>query len=675
MKAYTRKIVGLALLVFVAALAPLAVWGSVTRVEITNRQDVLGGKSFGAVGPYEKLVGKVYFAVDPNNQHNKIIADIDKAPRNAHGKVEFSADLFILRPKDASRGNGVMFFDVPNRGGKGLLSSFNRAKGSADPTTEEEFGDGLLMREGYTLVSVGWEFDIPKKPGLVLLDAPVATDNGKVITGWLTQGPWFIPEKKSDSFNYVSQDFAPAYPPLDPKDAAYRLTERPALVSTPTLIPRADWQFGRLENGKVAFDANWITMKGGFKPGMVYQLDYQSKNPPVAGVGFAAMRDLASAVKYNSDAIVHGKYVYTFGSSQVGRWQRQMVYEGFTIDEQGRKAVDALFIQTGGTGLGSFNERWAQPDELGSYTQTKFPIRYETTTDPVTGKRDGLGARIPAGLEPKILLVDTESEFYDRGRVATLRAVSLDGRTDLPDPPNMRIFLLAGAKHGSGSWPPADTEAQQTKVDPLDYRWAQRALLADLDNWVRKGVTPPPSQHPMLSDHTAVAHSDIKFPDVPGIQWPYHVPGGFRADLPTGPMGMLPFLVPQVDKDGNVISGIRLPEQSVPLGTYSGWAFRSESAGQPDTLVSMAGSYIPFAKTRAERQAARDPRPSIEERYTSREDYLRQVEAAANKLEQQRYVLKEDVKPIVDAAGQHWDWTMTTAVSRAARSPQPKESE
>ena len=397
-----------------------------------------------------------------------------------------------------------------------------------------------------------------------------------------------------------------------------------------------------MDNGQLVFDANWITMKGGFKPGWVYQVTYESSNPPVAGVGFAAVRDFAAAVKNDPNAIVHGKYVYTFGASQVGRWQRQFIYEGFTIDEQGKKAVDALFIQTsGGTSLGSFNERWAQANELGSYTQTKFPIRYETTTDPVTGKRDGLGARIPAGMEPKIFYVDTESEMYDRGRNATLRTISIDGREDLPDTPNVRVFLLAGAKHGSGTWPPADAQTQQLRVDPLDYRWGQRALLASLDKWVREGAAPLASQAPKLSDHTAVALADIKFPDVPGVRWPYHAPGGVRNDLPAGPTAVLPFLVPQVDKDGNVISGLRLPEQSVPLGTYGGWAFRSEAQGQPDTLVSMAGSYIPFAKTRAERERNHDPRLSIEERYSSREDYLRRIQDAANKLAQEHYLLSK----------------------------------
>jgi hypothetical protein len=662
LRAYTRRFLWMSLTASVVAFAPATIRSEVTRVEVTSRQDVLAGKAFGTVGAYEKLVGKVYLAVDPNNPHNRIIADLDKAPRNRQGQVEFSADLFILKPKDPSRSNGVLLFDVVNRGNKQVLISFNRAKPSADPTTEEEFGDGLLMREGYTIVAVGWEFDIPKNKNLVLLDTPVATDNGRPITGWVN--PWFIPNRLTASYEYASGEFTPVYPPLDPNNPAYLLTEREGLVATPRLIPRRDWQFGRVENGKVVFDPNWVWLKGGFKPGMTYQVTYESKNPPVAGLGFAAVRDMASTLKYHPEAIVHGKVAYTYGSSQVGRWQRQMIYEGFTTDEQGRQAIDALFIQTGGTSVGSFNERFAQPDELGSFTQTKFPIRYETTTDPVTGKRDGLGARVPAGLEPKIFLVDTGSEYWDRGRVAALRHLSLDGREDLPDPPNVRVFFLAGTKHGSGSWPPADSDAQPLRINPNDYRWAQRALLAALDRWARQGVAPPPSRHPELSDHSLVAHHEIKYPDVPGVKWPYHVPGGYRVDLPAGPISVLPLVVPQVDSDGNDVGGIRLPEQAVPLGTYTDWAFRTEQIGAPDTLVAMAGSYIPFAKTRAEREKNKDPRLSIEERYSGREDYLRRIEEAANRLVQARYLLQEDLQSIVVAAGKNWDWTMTTGVSQ-----------
>jgi hypothetical protein len=643
-------------------LAPVTIRAEVTRVEISSRRDVLGGKSFGAAGPYEKLTGTVYFAASPENPHNQIIADLDKAPCNSQAKVEFSADLFILKPKDPAHGNGVVLFDVVNRGRKGVLTTFNRARGSDDPTTEAEFGDGLLMREGYTIVAVGWEFDVPRGKDRIRIEVPVATDHGRPITGWVS--PWFIPDKPADAYEYASGYFTPAYPPLDPQNPDYRLTERKGWVAAPRLIPRQDWRFARVENGQVVSDPNWVWLKGGFKAGMTYQVFYESKNPPVAGLGFAAVRDMASAVKYSPDAIVHGRYVYTYGSSQVGRFQREMIHEGFTADDQGRQAIDALFVQTGGTSFGSFNERFAQPNELGSFTQTKFPIRYEVTTDPVTGKRDGLGARVPAGQEPKIFLVDTGSEYWDRGRVAALRHVSMDGQEDLPDPPNVRVYLLAGTQHGPGSFPPRDNGGQ-LRSNPNDYRWAQRALLVALDHWVREGTAPPPSRHPLLADGTLVAHRDIKFPNIPGVQWPVHVPGGYRADV-SGPFSTLPFLVPQVDADGNDVAGIRLPEQAVPLGTYTDWDFRSERIGAPDTLIAMAGSYIPFTKTRAELEKNGDPRRSIEERYGDRTDYLHRVEEAANRLVAERYLLEEDVKPIVEAAGQHWDWTRAPAKTSQA---------
>jgi hypothetical protein len=631
------------------ALAPPTLQAEITRVEIASHQDILNGKSFGNAGPYEKLTGRIYYAAAPDNPRNRIIVDLDKAPKNAQGKVEFSSDLIIIKPKDQARGNGVVFFDVVNRGNLQLLSTFNHASGrNPDPETDADFGDGLLMREGFTLVAVGWQFDVPKGRKLVGFTAPVATDNGKPITGWVN--PWFIPNQRADTFNYASGYFTPAYPPLDPKNPAYRLTEREGWVAAPHLIPRADWNF-------VANDPNSITLKGGFRAGQTYQVTYETSNPPVAGLGFAAIRDLASAVKYDPNAVVRGKYTYAYGASQTGRYLRHMIYEGFTSDEQGRQAMDAIFIQTGATGLGSFNERFAQPNELGSFTQTRFPIRYETLTDPVTGKRDGLGARVPAGQEPKIFEVDTGSEYWDRGRVAALRHVSMDGREDLHDPANVRVFMLAGTQHGSSSWPPAETGGQ-LRGNPNDYRWAQAALLIAMDRWVRQGIQPPPSRHPMLSDGTLIAQRRIQYPTVAGVQWPLHVPGGFRVDLP-GPLSALPFLVPQVDVDGNDASGIRLPEQAVPLGTYGDWAFRSERLGAPDTLIAMVGSYIPFAKSRAERQTTGDPRLSLEERYTSRADYLSKVKASADRLANERYLLPDQVAAVIAKAGEHWDWTMS----------------
>jgi len=644
----------LALAAAIAAL-PAPARAEVTRVVITSRQPVLGGQRFGAVGAYEKLRGTVYFSLDPSNPHDRMIADLDHAPRDRQGKVEFSADLLILEPQNPAAGNGDVLLDIVNRGRLEVLSDFNRAHGSADPTTPAQYGDGYLMRSGYTIVGVGWEFDLPRKPGLVLVNAPVATNQGQPITGWV--GPWFIPSHAVASYDFASGYYTPAYPPLHPDDPAYRLTVRAGVAAAQGLIPRADWHFGRMQGGKLIPDPNWITLKGGFQPGLTYQVDYESENPPVAGVGFAAVRDLAAAIKYSPSAIVHARHVLTYGASQTGRWQREMIYEGFTLDEQGRPAVDALMVQTGGTATGGFNRPFAQPDDLGSFTHTVFPIRYETTTDPVTGRRDGLGARIPPALAPKVFFIDTGSEYWDRGRVAALRHTSLDGTRDLPDPPNVRVYTLAGTRHAPGSWPPAMDGSQQLPANPNDYRWIHRALLAALHRWVDQGVLPPPSRHPLLSDGSLIHRRDIKFPAIPGVEWPYFTPGGFRDDL-KGAQAVLPLLVPQVDADGNDLGGIHTPEQAVPLGTYTDWAFRSPAQGAPFTQVEMAGSFIPFAKTRAQREQAHDPRCSIAERYSSRAEYLQLVQQAARRTAQQGYLLPDDVPTIVREAGQHWDWIM-----------------
>jgi hypothetical protein len=360
----TLRILNLQRWLFVAVAAVFAAspaFAEVTRVDIQRREDVLNGKSFGTAGPYEKLVGRVYFAVDPANPHNRIIADIDKAPRNAEGKVEFSSDLYIIKPKDAAKGNGVVFFDIVNRGNKQLLRSFSRGGGAADPSTEADFGDAYLLNQGYTLVAVGWQFDVAKGRGLVGTEVPVATDNGKTITGWVKM--WFISNEPVSSYAFVTGYNTSAYPPLDLNDPRYRLTVREGIFAPQRLIPREEWQFARVDNGKPVADPKSIYMKTGFRAGLTYEIAYETKDPPVAGLGLAAVRDMASALKFNAGSVAPGRFAYMYGASQTGRLIRQLIYEGFTIDEQGRKAFDAAFVQTGATGLGSFNERFAQPNE------------------------------------------------------------------------------------------------------------------------------------------------------------------------------------------------------------------------------------------------------------------------------------------------------------------------
>ncbi len=636
----------------------------VTRVDVRSRADLLGGRAFGTAGAYEVLTGTIHFAVDPANPHNRIIVDLEKAPRNGQGRVEFSSDLVILQPKDRSRANGVLFFDVVNRGNKSLLSVFSRATRGTDFSTEKEVGDGYLLNEGYTLVFVGWQFDIAMGKGLVGFSAPIATENGAPIRGWVRMP--FVLDKAAASYTYGGGYNTATYLPVNVQDRSYRLTVREGTFAGARLIPRDEWDFMRVDGANAVPDAASVRLKGGFTPGLTYELAYETQNPPVAGLGMAAIRDAASAFRYGSNQPASGQLANMYGASQTGRLIRQMIHEGFTLDESGRKVFDAAFIQTGAVGVGSFNERFAQPNELGPFTQTKFPFLYQTTVDPITGREDGLGVRIPAGMEPKLFLVDSASEYWDRGRVAALRHSAMDGSSDVTDAPNVRAYFLAGTKHGAGSFPPA-TGGGQFPENTNDYRWAQRGLLAALDAWARKGVEPPPSAHPTLRDRTLVAHREFTFPALPGVQHPTFVPGGYRADVPT-PYAALPFLVPAVDRDGNDLGGIRLPIVAAPLGTLTGWQFRSAAIGSPSTLVAMAGAFIQFPKTKAERERMKDPRLSIEERYASRAEYLARAREAATKLADQRLVLRQDIEPMTAELGAQWDAIMgATAAGTASR--------
>jgi hypothetical protein len=265
-------------------------------------------------------------------------------------------------------------------------------------------------------------------------------------------------------------------------------------------------------------------------------------------------------------------------------------------------------------------------------------------------------------MEPKIFTFDTGSEYWDKGRLGALRHASIDGTQDQPDAPNVRMYYIAGSRHGSGTVPAAQGGGQFAN-NTLAYTWAERALFDALDAWAREGKEPPPSRHPKFADGTMAHQSQLKFPAVPGVRWPTDVPGGYRYDVDT-PLSALPFLLSQVDADGNEIGGVRLPEQEVPLATTTGWMFRSEGIGAPNTLMVNSGSYIPFALTRADRERTGDPRLSIEERYSSRADYLAKIQNVADRLAAERYVRQRDVPAIVEAAGKHWDWRMSAAQSK-----------
>jgi hypothetical protein len=628
----------------------------VTRIEIATRTDVLAGKAFGDTGPYEEIVGKVYYSLDPDNPRNKSIADLDKAPRDAAGRVAFVADLFVLVPKDKSHGNGVALFDVLNRGRKNMLNAFNRSPPSFDPNAPLDLGDGFLMQQGYMLVWVGWQFDLPHRGGLMGLEAPPVLENGKPVVGKVTTT--FTPNTNDPTYplndmgRYADTTH---YPPVDPASPANMLVVRDGFLGAPHVIPRDEWQFARVKDGQIVPDSSAVYLKGGFQPGHFYELSYQATGAVVAGVGLAALRDLASAVKYRQDLPITARYAYAFGPSQDGRLLREFLYEGFNADEQDRRGFDAVMAHIAGAARGGdFNSRFARPNGLGFFVASLFPYLDLDQKDPATGRTDGIETKLTPEQRPKVFYTNSSGEYWGGGRAAALTHTTLDGSEDAKAPDNVRIYLFAGTQHVPGGYLPSQGAGAQ-KPNGNQYGFAQRALLVALDRWVRDNVEPPPSAHPQLADKTLVPRDQIAFPAIPGVHSPLTIPAGYRADLAEPQTHALPLLVPQVDADGNELSGIRLPNVAVPLATYTGWNFRSPAIGQPGELLPLTGSFIPFPVTKAAQEAAHDPRLSIEERYGSRERYQALVTDAAAKLVQQRYLLNQDVRPVVERALVTWD--------------------
>jgi hypothetical protein len=627
---------------------------NVARIEIKSRTDVVNGKVWGNVGPYETIIGKVYFTVDPKNPHNKIIPNIDKAPRDAQGLVEYSTDIYIIAPKDQSKGNGVAFFEVPNRGNRSLLGRFARAArggpGAAAASPEAEFGDGSMMTRGYTLVWLGWQFSLARNGNLIGIDLPIAVEDGQPITGRVT-APFTV--NMAGPTLALDPDTA-RYAPVDLNSPDATLSVVQNVYDTPQMIPRDQWQFAKLANGQVVPDGTSLYMKDGFKAGQTYQLSYAAKNTPVGGLGYSALRDVASYFKQPGN-LVTAKYAYAFGASQTGRFLREYLYEGYNADEQGHKALDAVWAHIAGNARGDFSQPFSLPNGLGIFTGSMFPFSTAAEHDPVTGKTDSLLMHMTKDTVPKVILTNGDCEYWGSGRAAFMNYTTLDGKKEVKVPDNVRIYMFAGTQHETAPFPPMQGAGTQQRPNPNDYNWAMRAILAGLDGWVRQGTAPVPSRYPRLSDGTLVAQANVNFPALPGLQSPSIIPGGYRADLggPTSPK--LPFLVPKVDADGNDVGGIRLPDQAVPLATYTGWNFRSQAAGAPTEIVPLTGTFLPFPATRADADQNHDPRMSIQERYASRDAYLTKVREAAEKLVQERYVLSQDVDPIVQHAGLVWD--------------------
>ena len=667
------------LIVLLVLVTVSGAFSGVVRVEVESTETLLEGRSFGLAGSYEKLTGKVFFAVDPSNSANRIITDIDLAPTNSKGEVEFSSEFFLLKPLQADRGNGTVLYEVSNRGNKGMLRFFNDAQGSRSPSEAEHFGDGFLLEEGFTLLWLGWQFDVPEEPERMRLHTPTAKQDRGPIRG-LVRSDFVVQDRVYDRL--LSDRNHIPYPVADPDAPETVMTVRDRVESQRRVIPRSQWKFGRMENGRVVSDKGSVYLEGGFEPGKIYEVVYVSENPPLVGLGPTAIRDFVSHLKYEGDddlsipADALGRAL-GFGISQSGRFLRTFLYYGFNEDEKHRIVFDGLISHVAGGGRGSFNHRFAQPSRDAHpfmnffYPTDIFPFTDVEQHDPETGLRDGiLTHRLARKFWPKVFYTNSSYEYW--GRAASLIHTTIDGREDIALYDNVRVYMFAGTQHGPAGFPPRVTMGQQLS-NPMDFRWSMRALLKAMTRWAADDGEPPPSQYPLRKDGTLVRADDLMFPKIPGVGFSSRVHKAYRADYgpkfysrgivskePPDIEKAFPILVSAVDRDGNEIAGVRMPEQEVPLATFAGWNLFNEKSGPTDEISSMQGSYIPFARTEAERKANGDPRPSIEARYKSREEYLGRVADAGIRLIENGYLLGKDLPTIVKHAGRHWDYLMKT---------------
>jgi hypothetical protein len=684
-----RTAIVLTFLLFWTALASPAT-AQVRRIQIDRREPFANGQSFGEVGPYEKLAGSLFLEVDPEHPANQRITDIRLAPRNARGRVQVRTDFYLIKPVDPRRGSGRFLYDVPNRGNKVALGTMNGAGGN-DPASA---GTGFLMQRGYSILWTGWSGDVLPGANRLTIDVPVATENGRPIAGRV------YAELESSGYqlyrnNQVLRNGEPAdkllhsmpldwgesrsYAPATPDNRDATLTMRPSRAAHPVEVPREQWQFARFEDGRVIPDSSQVYIKDGFRIGWLYDLVFTARNPRVTGLGFAAVRDPVSFFRYaaaddegNPNPLAGAiRHAFAFGTSQSGRFLHHFLYEGMNDDTSGRWVFDGIIADVPGGGKGMFNYRFAATTRHGSqheenlYASDFFPFNSVPQHDPVTGKNDDVLARARrAGHVPKLFFEQTSTEYW--ARAASLLHTDVQGTRDVPLDPNVRIYFVAGAAHTSMSGGHYDNPLNRTSRAPVS-----RALLVAMDEWVTRGTEPPASRYPRIADGTLVDVATFArgFPSIPGVRKPAVVYSPLRLD--PGPrwytQGIAdhaparagpPFrtLVPAVDADGIEKAGIHLPDVSVPIATNTGWNIRAAAWGADGMLTRFMGSSLPFPRTRAEREATRDPRPSVQERYPTRAEYLQRFEAAVQRLQRERFLLPDDGAALLRAANQRQLW-------------------
>jgi alpha/beta hydrolase family protein len=632
---------------FAAALAAVLLlhappaWPEVAAFEPLGPAAVaFGGREF-AAGRYERIAGRATIALDPANPRNAGIADLSLAPRNAAGRVEATADVVILRPTDPARGNRTLLLEAPNRGRELAGQLFHDAPDANGLVRGAEAGNGYLLDRGYTLAWVGWQADRTAGDGL-RLRAPVVPG----VTG-LSREEFLFEHDKSPVEARLS------YPAATDDGATLSVRARPG-------DERQHPEGLRLR----FLDPERVEITrppGGFDAGALYELVYTARDPVAAGMGLAAIRDVAAFLRAGGGgatpaldrAVLHGV-------SQSGRLVRDFLHQGFNEDEivGWRPVFEAMLPHIPGARRTFTNARWAQPgrnptahgDRL--YPANQFPFAYEESTDHFTGRTDGLLRRCrESGTCPKIIQADTEYEFF--GAHASLTATDTRGGP-LPLPSEVRAYLISGHPH----FAPADaTPGRRPEcalpTNPLHAGAPLRALLVALEAWMRDGTAPPGSRFPSAGEGGGLFPPAAGlYPAIPAVPWRgAHAAAELVDDsvMPPAVRGTYPVLLPRVDADGNAAVGLRLPVLAAPRATYLGWNPRAEGFA-PGAPCTNQGAVVPFAATRAERLAANDPRASVEERYPTPGDYAEEVRAAAEALVRDRLLLPADAEAMARAA-------------------------
>jgi hypothetical protein len=628
---------------------------STTKIVITRTvSPTFEGKTFGAVGAYEHLYGYVEGELDPRLPRNARITNLERAPRNARGNVEYRVDIQILKPVDAARGNHALLLDVPNRGNKRLTGTWvNGGPSMNEPVLAEHSGTGWLMREGYTVVWVGWEGLVAPGGGRVSAQFPVARGaDGSPITARTTQelvlGDGDGPVTATLSYPAASLDRSQA-------SLTVRELERDARQ------PVATWEF--VNDRQVR-----VTRPAGFDAGAIYELVYTARDPIVLGLGLASISNTVSALRHaRAGNPLAGtiERAFAIGFSQSGRVVRDLIKEGFNADEDGRIVFEGAIPVLAGSRRTNLQSQfgisgdYSRQHETHLMTGDQFPFTYEVMTDPISGRTDGIFARCRVDATcPKLFHVDSDTEIYQAR--ASLVVTSPTG-APLTLPNDVRAYFLAGSQHGPAA-AAAPSPQSQFLENPLRYDMYFRALIAALDDWVTDGKTPPASRYPMLQDGTLVPRDSprARFPAIPGHGYSGLVNELRLLDFSVQPPregASYPVLVAAKDADGNNAVGLRHPFVEVPLATYTGWSLRPEGFAKGD-LAGLSGSYLPFAKTRAARMASGDARPSVEERYRDQPAYVEAVTRAAAAQVRDGVLLQEDADRIAaEAARLPWGGT------------------